>query len=461
MARPATKRDTIKADAERIPTAQLLEWRATYNPRRISDDDYASLCLSLKTYGHVQVVVLNRRSAARGWPPRSAPAVVGGHQTVRAAAEVGIEELAVRWVDLDAADEKALNLALNRISGAWVDEALAGILREVTAAHGDGKRTGFSTAEIDELLAGARQALDGDPAEPSYPPEAPALAKPGDLWSLGPHRLVCGDSSDPAVLERALGGLKPDLLLTDPPYGINAVKPTKAGRGSIGGPRLLGTTEDGKMVASSPRGNTGGGGPLGFGRKSGTRGRSTNDTGRGKNGCDGLVPAKLHRVIEGDDRPFDPRPLLGLARNAIIFGGNYFAHLLPASACWLVWDKGVAAESYFADVELAWSSFPTPATMYRFRWAGLVRAGSRREELAERVHPTQKPVGLMTRLIADYSKHGEVVIDPYLGSAPVLIACEKLGRVCVGIEKEPAYIDIALQRWQDYTRRTAVRAEPG
>lgn len=168
-----------------------------------------------------------------------------------------------------------------------------------------------------------------------------------------------------------------------------------------------------------------------------------------------VVKPNFYPVITGDEGPFDPSHLLSLAPILIIFGSNYFASRLPDSKCWLVWDKMMSPENTFSDAELIWTNMEGHVRMYKHRWSGLVRAGNRDEELLKRVHPTQKPVGLLVQILEDFSKKGQLILDPYGGSGSTLIACEKLGRKCRMMEIEPFYCDVIIRRWEDFTGHKA------
>lgn len=147
------------------------------------------------------------------------------------------------------------------------------------------------------------------------------------------------------------------------------------------------------------------------------------------------------------------------AKVLIIFGGNYFTDFLPPSRCWIVWDKGVPEGVPFAQVELAWVSKDANAKIYRHVWSGLRREGERTEEGKKRVHPTQKPVGLMKNIINDFSKSGDTVLDLFGGSGSTLIACERTGRKCRMMEYTEYYCDVIIKRWQQLTGMEAVRAD--
>lgn len=140
------------------------------------------------------------------------------------------------------------------------------------------------------------------------------------------------------------------------------------------------------------------------------------------------------------------KEILRVSKNQIIFGGNYFADLLPASSCWIVWDKE-NGKTDFADCELAWTSFKTAVRLFRYRWQGMLQGNMGRKE--ERIHPTQKPLPLMEWIIANYTKEDEIVLDPFMGSGTTGEACIRFNRKFIGIEKEKDYFDLASKRLED------------
>jgi hypothetical protein len=165
--------------------------------------------------------------------------------------------------------------------------------------------------------------------------------------------------------------------------------------------------------------------------------------------------AKAYPMIAGDDRAFDPTPLLGSGDVVVIWGANHFAHLLPPSAAWICWDKTLDLGSTdFSDGELAWVSKGGRLAIFRMLWRGLVRAG-KEEDGPVRVHPTQKPIALYRWIIEEKTEPGALVYDAYGGSGPTVLACEKLGRRARVMELAPAYCDVIVARWQALTGRQA------
>lgn len=249
---------------------------------------------------------------------------------------------------------------------------------------------------------------------PEVDEEAEPITKLGDIWQLGRHRLMCGDSTDKATVELLMDGKKADMVFTDPPYGINVVHGNKVG-GS-------GATHFGKV------------------------------------GGENIVQASTYMAIKGDETTDTARLnfeiVKELSENQIIFGGNYFTDFLPPKACWCIWDKENTGN--FADVEMAWTSFDKGAKLYRWLWNGLCRKGERAVEGKSRVHPTQKPVGLIVEILKDFTKEDDIILDCFGGSGSTLIACEQIDRTCYMIEYEAHYVDVIIKRWENLTGEKAV-----
>jgi hypothetical protein len=136
--------------------------------------------------------------------------------------------------------------------------------------------------------------------------------------------------------------------------------------------------------------------------------------------------------------------------NQIIFGGNYFTNFLLPSRCWIVWDKKIADGMNFADGELAWTSFDKNLKIYEHMWSGMKREGNRDVEGKKRVHPTQKPVGLMVNILNDFASPKSAILDLFGGSGSTLIACEQTKRSCYMCELSEHYCDVILQRYINF-----------
>lgn len=378
-------------DVKNIPIGEIVPYAR--NAKKHDKRQIDNVAESIRQYGFVQPVVIDRDGV-----------IVIGHCRVLAAKRLGMETVPCVCVDdLTPEQVNALRLVDNKTNESdWDMDLLSMELPEID----------LSAFDFDWGLT-----VD-DPAEivedevPEVSAETPT-AKRGDVWQLGRHRLMCGDSTDRADIERLIGAEKADLVFTDPPYGIDVVKGTK-----IGGDNA---THFGKVGGN-------------------------------------IVKASTYMPINGDETTDAARLNYEIVKcissNQIIFGGNYFTDFLPPKSCWCIWDKENTGN--FADVEMAWTSFDKGAKLYRWMWNGLCRKGERNVEGTKRVHPTQKPVGLIAKILEDFTENGEIVFDCFGGSGSTLIACEQINRVCYMMEYEPYYVDVIVKRWENLTGEKAV-----
>ena len=370
--------------------------------------------------------------------------VIDGHLRLKAAQQLALKRVPVilcdEWTE---AQVKAFRLLANRSAtwAEWDEELLALELQDLQGLDFDLNLTGFSEDELAASLARLDATPHGLTDEDEVPesPEEP-VTQLGDLWVLGKHRLLCGDSTEQSTLENFLKNAGVQLVVTDPPYGIDIVK-TKS------------NSDQGVVVGGKPYGKQGvvvGGGSAGHmypygGVKKGVIGGAN------------IVKPSLYSPVINDDSTETAQAFYTAAMNVglnnlIIFGGNYFTQFLPPSRCWIVWDKQNSGN--FAAVEMAWTSFDKGSRLYQWMWNGLSRAGERKTELEARVHPTQKPVGLFEKIFVDFKF--SIYFDGFLGSGSTLIACEKTGRTCYGMELAPAYCDVIITRWQNFTGKQAI-----
>lgn len=363
------------------------------NPRK-NDASVKYVKNSIEQFGFKVPIILDKENI-----------IVCGHTRYKAAQELKLKTVPCIYAD-DLTDEqiKAFRLADNKVGefSEWDFEALSGELEGITEL--DMSAFGFmaEAAELEEVKE--------DDFEPDLPEEP--KSKPGDIYQLGNHRLICGDSTDAIIIDKLMNSNKAKLLLTDPPYGIDIVKGKK-----VGGDKAFGKVGGGKIVKS-----------------------------------------KTYSAIIGDDTTDTAKETYNVAQNVsenqIIFGGNYFTDFLPPSRCWIVWDKQNTGN--FADAELAWTSFDKGVKLYRFLWNGLCREGSREVEGKTRVHPTQKPVGMLADILKDFSEENDTILDCFGGSGSTLIACEQLNRVCYMCELDPHYCDVIIARWENFTGQKAI-----
>ena len=279
---------------------------------------------------------------------------------------------------------KAYALADNRSAelAAWDEQVLASQLLELQEAEFDIELLGFELP-VDELQ---------DVVEDELPEQVEPKSKLGDVWKLGRHKLICGDSSDEASLHRLLNNQRIDSIVTDPPYGIG-----------IDGQK--------KSVSANPKHN-----------------RKEHEF----RNWDAERPSKdLFDLILKQDVP------------TVIWGGNYFADYLPATRGWIYWNKGQDGLT-MSDGELAWTTENKPLRAVTVNRAALI--GS--------VHPTQKPLQVILFAL-DYLTTSNTVLDLFGGSGSTLIACEQTNRTCFMLEIDPKYVDVIIARWEKLTGQTA------
>lgn len=383
---------------------------AVYNPRKINDHDLEALRRSIRFFGTVEPVVVNARTQR----------IVGGHQRVKAAAAEGVTEFPVVWVDLDEPAEKQLNLALNRISGQWDDAKLRALLQDLDAIGADLDLTGFDDKELARLL----QVVTEGETDPDAIPDEASVEKrcePGDLWQLGQHRLVCGDSTDPNTLARLWDpAARPVLCVTDPPYGVEYDPSWRAT-----------LSETGKMSDKARTGKV-----LNDDRADWA------DVWR-TCGCDVIYAW----CAAGD--------LMITAGSALVSSG----YQVRASIIWKKTNFPLSRGHYTFTHEPAWYAVREGATAH---WIGDNNASTVWEvSLDANVpggHSTQNPVELFRRAIAN---HQGDVFEPFCGSGTCMIACEQLDRICYAVELNPHYCDVILARWEAFTGRKAERITDG
>lgn len=245
-------------------------------------------------------------------------------------------------------------------------------------------------------------------------PEAPQepITKLGDLWLLGSHRLLCGDSTNPILVDKLMDGQSADMIYTDPPYGMNL------------------DTDWSSVMSSKDWG----------GRRSG----------------------KYEKII-GDDKDFDPSFIFERFKDTkemFLWGADYYAKHLTKNGSWIVWDKRTDKSGNILDAmigsefELCWSKNKHKRSIVRILWSGFF--GPKDKGEVKRCHPTQKPVSLSEWFINNFSKDEWLLVDLFGGSGSTLIACEKLGRKCFMMELDPKYCDVIVKRFEDLTGKKAM-----
>lgn len=366
------------------------------NSRTHSDAQVAQLAASIREFGFTNPVLIDEENN-----------LIAGHGRLMAARKLNLETVpAIVVTGLDDRRRRALVIADNKLAlnADWDMEALAVELEDLGADYGE--LMGFSQDELVSMMTQTSEGLTDEDQVPEAP-EDPVTVE-GDVWLLGRHRLMCGDSTSIDAVGKLIKKVKIDLVHTDPPYGINE-KGDRSKRGGITQGNNLPDFDDTSTYAARD----------------------------------------AFALCEG----------LSIARQ-VWWGANYYAHALPETANWFVWDKRVEEKQkdVNSDCELAWvKSKWASVRIFRHLWKGLIKES---EKGQARVHPTQKPVALVEWVI-DYYRDVKTVLDLFGGSGSTLIGCEKKHCDAFLMELEPYYCDVIIKRWQDFTGEKATLEATG
>jgi DNA modification methylase len=383
------------------------------NPRKIGDAELESLVRSIREFGLVQPVLARREGRT----------VVGGHQRLLAARKLGLKTVPVILLDISVEQARLLNLALNRISGEWDQDLLARLLSDLQSSPDiDLALSGFADDEIGQLLKKLERRERRERVEHFDLDEALEQAqreprtRTGDVWLLGDHRLICGDSTEASIVGHLLGSERPQMCFTDPPYGVSL--------GNHGGQQ-----------------------------RGARRRRIANDS--------------LPRVQwEAFCRSW--------AQNLVVNvdGAIYVCMstkewptvsrvLEEVGAHWsdtVIWAKDrftLGRADYQRQYEPIWFGWREGA---KHHWCGDRDQGDiwnipRPSE--SDAHPTMKPLALVERALTNSSREGDRVLDLFLGSGSTIMAAERAGRICLGVELDPLYCDVIVARWEAFTGEEA------
>jgi len=373
------------------------------NPRR---GDVQAVKRSLQRFGQRKPIVA-----------RDDGTVIAGNHTLLAARELGWAEIAVVGTDDDEATAKAYALADNRTSalGSFDMGDLAAMAVEVHAVDPELLlAASFTEDDLNALLAGKRTGKN-DPDDAPEPPAEPITVL-GDVWLLGPHRLLCGNAQIPEHLDRLLAGDLIGCVLTDPPYGMNL------------------DADYSKMPGGNARSQM-------------------------------HRQPKKYRQVEGDDKPFDASFLrlhFSSVKEQFWFGADYYRRTLSPDdrdGSWLIWDKRQESQDDVigSGFETCWSASPHQRRVLRHYWCGAF--GS--PEARNRYHPTQKPVSLLADILTRWAPADAAVCDPFGGSGSTLLACHQTGRTARLMELDPAYCDVICRRYQEHTGTKPVLESTG
>jgi DNA modification methylase len=392
------------------------------NARKIPQRAIDKVAASLEEFGWQQPIVVDKHGV-----------IIVGHVRRLAALQLGWTEAPVHVADkLTPAQIRAYRLMDNRshLESDWDLDLLGPELAELSALSFDLSLTGFSVHELDVLL---RNPLDEEKADQAPPLPEIATSQLGDTWLCGDHRVLCGDATSAQDVARLLGNRKPRLLVTDPPYGISLDSEwrDRAGLNSCG------AAEPSYMKKRSV-GHT----------ETSISGDTRADWSEAYEHVPSLEAAYVfhasvytREVLEGLLRIgfLYPQQIIWDKGRTVLTRTHYWYQHEP---CWYVRKKNAPWFGKAGENSTVWQS-PSPK---------FIMGGS---DEAKFDHPTQKPVELMRRPILNHTRRGELVYDPFLGSGTTLAAAELTERVCLGIELDPKYVDVIVERWQQLTGKEA------
>lgn len=410
-------------EIQELPVGKIKP--AAYNPRKDlkpGDPAYDKLAKVIETFDLVEPLVWNKRTGN----------LVGGHQRFKILVARGDKKIPVSVVDLDDTQEKALNLALNKHSGEWEFSTLADLLTELDTGGMDMEVTGFSDEELERMMTWQPK-TDGKTDEDAIPaPPKKPTTQIGDLWLLGPHRLLCGDSTKPEAVTRLMNGKRAVLFATDPPYLVD----------------YNGMNHPSKVGVKEP-------------------------ASKNKDWSDSYHEWDASR---GDGRQF----FVDFCRVAIDIA------ITPHAAwyCWHASRRQAMLESAWEEVgafvhqQIIWFKSRPVLTYSLYMWAhepcffGWIRSQKPQKhrmeehpttvwnipsaEVESKDHPTSKPVRIFKIPMELHTQAGDLCYEPFAGSGSQIIAAEATGRLCYGLELSPEYVDVCVKRWEEFTGKTAV-----
>lgn len=428
---------------------------AGYNPRKISKEKLAALKKSLEKFGDLSGIVFNIRTQTLigghqraknldpSWPIVKEPQTDQTGTVAAGYIETPSGRLTYREVDWPEAKEKQANIAANKHGGEWDQELLAEALQELKISCPDMEIIGFDDNEINALLSGSTHSEPRD-AEPQID-QAEELNKkwgvmPGDLWQIGEHRMLCEDCTQAANTKKVMGGGIPFMMVTDPPYGV---KYDASWRNCFG---------EGHQLA---------------------KGKVLND--ERARWASAYTNANVDVAYVWHGSNYSAQVALGLEacgfviRSQIIWkktnitisrGDYHWGH----ESCWYAVKKGASArfvggrkqKTVWADIldtispkDNIYAILVDPLTVYAFPASATTVWELSRDKQCGGGHSTQKPLECMARPIRNHGSAGDIIYDPFLGSGTTMVACENLNRKCCGLELNPNYCAVILQRMAD------------
>jgi len=381
-------------DIQTLPVGKLIP--SDYNPRKDlkpGDPEYEKLKRSITEFGYVEPVIWNKTTGH----------VVGGHQRLKVLIDTGVTEVECVVVEMGEEKEKALNVALNKINGEWDKEKLSLLIADLQGTDFDVSLTGFDAPELDALFKDAqRNGVHDDDFDVDAALKEPAITQPGDLWLLGKHRLICGDSTKREVYDLLLDGKKANLVVTDPPYNVNY----EGNAGKIKNDNMTDSAFYDFLLAAF----------------------------QNMEACmtDDASIYVFHADTEGLN-----------FRRAFSEAGFY----LSGTCIWKKQSLVLGRSPYqwrHEPVLFGWKK-KGKHEWYADRKQTTIWEFDKPKQNAD--HPTMKPVDLLAYPILNSSMANCIVLDPFGGSGSTLIACEQTDRICFMAELDERFCDVIIRRF--------------
>lgn len=387
------------------------------NSRTHSEEQVNQICASINEFGFTNPLLIDEKDN-----------IIAGHGRLLASKKLKMEEVPCIVLEgLTEAQKKAYIIADNKmaLNAGWDEELLKIELENLKELDFDLELTGFNVDELDDILGKNEEEVEIVENEVLEVPEEPK-AKLGDIYQLGNHFLMCGDSTSEEDVAKLMNGVKADMVFTDPPYGMNL------------------DTDYTKM---------------------------NNDSNIEFKQRKNIVGGKKYNEVIGDNEDFKDELVTTIFKNfdyckeIFVWGADYYPELLKdyKEGNFIIWDKRDDNEQFDkmfgSQFEVCWSKNRHKKEIARVRWCGVF--GTEKEFDKKRVHPTQKPTQLSRWFIDKYSKENDLIVDIYGGSGSTLIACEQLNRKCYMMELDPKYIDVIIKRWEEFTGKKAVLIKEG
>ena len=369
------------------------------NPRKLSEKAIETVAMSLKEYGFRQPIVVDKDRI-----------IVVGHTRYRASKKLGFKEVPITIADnLTPEQINAYRIADNRTAeeSEWDNELLKMEIKDLEAKDFKLDLLGFNEDQLNDMLFEEKQGLTDEDEVPEAPEEP--ISKLGDIWKLGKHKLICGDSTKLETYEKLCGETKVDLYLTDPPYNVSYEGKTKD-KLTIQNDKQT----DDEFIQFLSQAFVSADSVL----KMGGSFYIWHSDSEGLNFRLACIEAK-----------WKLRQTLIWSKNSMVMGRQdyHWQH----EPCLYGWKEG-SSHSWYSDRK--------QTTIIKYD-----------RPTKSKLHPTMKPVGLMEYLVKNSSKQEDIILDSFLGSGSTLIACEKQSRICYGVELDPIYCDVIVKRWEDFT----------